>query len=202
MKSQFTRCRALLAFALLALAGTAQAHVGHEGGHAATFLSGLVHPVSGIDHLLAMVAVGLWSAVSMARHRWPTPTLFVGVMSLGALLAHLGLVLPLGGSLELLIAASVVLLGGLLVSGARLPGAMGLSLVAASALLHGTAHGMAMVAGESFMAYGAGFVLATALLHLGGMGLGVVLQRLRGALPRVAGALIGGAGLAMLATRI
>jgi urease accessory protein len=79
---------------------------------------------------------------------------------------------------------------------------MGLSLVAASALLHGTAHGMAMVAGESFMAYGAGFVLATALLHLGGMGLGVVLQRLRGALPRVAGALIGGAGLAMLATRI
>lgn len=202
MKFPFTHCRGLFAFALLALAGTAQAHVGHEGGHAATFLTGLAHPVSGMDHLLAMVAVGLWSAVAMARHRWQAPALFVGVMALGALLAHLGLVLPLGGSLELLIAASVVLLGGLLVSGARLPGAMGLSLVAASALLHGTAHGMEMAAGESFMAYGAGFVLATALLHLAGLGLGVVLQRLRGALPRVVGALIGGAGLAMLASRI
>jgi urease accessory protein len=202
MKSQFTRCRALFAFALLALAGTAQAHVGHEGGHAATFLSGLAHPVSGMDHLLAMVAVGLWAAVSMARQRWQAPALFVGVMALGALLAHLGWVVPLGGSLELLIAASVVLLGGLLVSGARLPGAIGLSLVAASALLHGTAHGMEMVAGESFLAYGGGFVLATALLHLAGMGLGVVLQQVRAALPRVAGVLIGGAGLAMLATRI
>lgn len=202
MKLQFTRCRGLLTFALLALAGTAQAHVGHEGGHAATFLTGLSHPVSGMDHLLAMVAVGLWSAVSMARHRWQAPALFVGVMALGALLAHLGWVLPLGGSLELLIAASVVLLGGLLVSGSRLPGATGLSLVAVSALLHGTAHGMEMVTGESFLAYGGGFVLATALLHLAGMGMGVVLQQVRAALPRVAGVLIGGAGLAMLATRI
>jgi len=194
--------KGLLALALLGAAGAAQAHVGHEGGHAATFLSGLAHPVSGMDHLLAMVAVGLWSAVAMPQRRWQAPALFVGVMALGALLAHTGLALPLGNSLEWLIAASVILLGGLLVSGTALPLAIGLPVVAASALLHGTAHGLEMVTGESFLAYGAGFVLATALLHLGGMGLGAALQRVRAVLPRLAGALIGGAGLFMLVSRI
>ena len=194
--------KGLLALVLLGAAGAAQAHVGHEGGHAATFLSGLAHPVSGMDHLLAMVAVGLWSAVAMPQRRWQAPALFVGVMALGALLAHTGLALPLGDSLEWLIAASVILLGGLLVSGTALPLAIGLPVVAASALLHGTAHGLEMVTGESFLAYGAGFVLATALLHLGGMGLGAALQRVRAVLPRLAGALIGGAGLFMLVSRI
>lgn len=194
--------KGLLALVLLGAAGAAQAHVGHEGGHAATFLSGLAHPVSGMDHLLAMVAVGLWSAVAMPQRRWQAPALFVGVMALGALLAHTGLALPLGNSLEWLIAASVILLGGLLVSGTALPLAIGLPVVAASALLHGTAHGLEMVTGESFLAYGAGFVLATALLHLGGMGLGAALQRVRAVLPRLAGALIGGAGLFMLVSRI
>jgi len=75
-------------------------------------------------------------------------------------------------------------------------------LVAVSAWLHGTAHGLEMAEGASFMAYGAGFVLATALLHLGGMGLGVLLQRMRSVLPQAAGALIGVAGLAMLVSRI
>lgn len=202
MKTFCIHRKGLLALVLLGAAGAAQAHVGHEGGHAATFLSGLAHPVSGMDHLLAMVAVGLWSAVAMPQRRWQAPALFVGVMALGALLAHTGLVLPLGDSLEWLIAASVILLGGLLVSGTALPLAIGLPVVAASALLHGTAHGLEMVTGESFLAYGAGFVLATALLHLGGMGLGAALQRVRAVLPRLAGALIGGAGLFMLVSRI
>ena len=202
MKTFCIHRKGLLALALLGAAGAAQAHVGHEGGHAATFLSGLAHPVSGMDHLLAMVAVGLWSAVAMPQRRWQAPALFVGVMALGALLAHTGLALPLGDSLEWLIAASVILLGGLLVSGTALPLAIGLPVVAASALLHGTAHGLEMVTGESFLAYGAGFVLATALLHLGGMGLGAALQRVRAVLPRLAGALIGGAGLFMLVSRI
>jgi len=96
----------------------------------------------------------------------------------------------------------VVLLGALLLSGAVFPQALGLSLVGAAALLHGTAHGLEMAVGAFFMAYGAGFVLATALLHLGGVGLGVLLRRVRAGLPRVAGALIGGAGLALLAARI
>ena len=202
MKTFCIHRKGLLALVLLGAAGAAQAHVGHEGGHAATFLSGLAHPVSGMDHLLAMVAVGLWSAVAMPQRCWQAPALFVGVMALGALLAHTGLVLPLGDSLEWLIAASVILLGGLLVSGTALPLAIGLPVVAASALLHGTAHGLEMVTGESFLAYGAGFVLATALLHLGGMGLGAALQRVRAVLPRLAGALIGGAGLFMLVSRI
>ena len=202
MKTLCIPHKGLLALALLGLAGAAQAHVGHEGGHAATFFSGLAHPVSGMDHLLAMVAVGLWSAVAMPQRRWQAPALFVGVMALGALLAHTGLALPLGDSLEWLIAASVILLGGLLVSGTALPLAIGLPVVAASALLHGTAHGLEMMTRESFLAYGAGFVLATALLHLGGMGLGAALQRVRAVLPRLAGALIGGAGLFMLVSRI
>jgi urease accessory protein len=158
--------------------------------------------VSGLDHLLAMVAVGLWSAVALPQRRWQAPAVFVAAMALGALLAHLGAVLPLGGALEVLIAASVVLLGALLVSGAALPAGLGLGLVGASALLHGTAHGLEMAAGASFLAYGAGFVLATAALHFGGMGLGVLLQRVRAVLPRAAGALIGGAGLALLLARI
>ena len=189
MKTSCIQRNSLLALVLLGVAGAAQAHVGHEGVHAATFLSGLAHPVSGMDHLLAMVAVGVWSAVAMPQRRWQAPTLFVGVMALG-------------GSLEWLIAGSVILLGGLLVSGAALPLVIGLPVVAASALLHGTAHGLEMVTGASFLAYGAGFALATALLHLGGVGLGAALQRARAALPRLAGALIGGAGLFMLVSRI
>lgn len=203
MTTQSTLRRGLTGAFLLALAGAAQAHVGHEGGHTATFLTGLAHPLSGMDHLLAMVAVGLWSAVALpTARRWLAPALFVSVMAISALLAHLGLAVPLGGSLEWLIAASVVLLGALLVSGAALPGALGLSLVAVSAVLHGTAHGMELAVGASFVAYGAGFVLATALLHVAGMGMGVWLQRVRAVLPRAAGALIGGAGLVMLAARI
>ena len=111
MRMNTAAAKGLLTIALCALGGAAQAHVGHEGGHAATFVSGLAHPVSGLDHLLAMVAVGLWSAVALPRRRWQAPAVFVVVMALGALLAHLGAALPLGGALEVMIAASVVLLG-------------------------------------------------------------------------------------------
>ena len=114
MRMNTAAAKGLLTIALCALGGAAQAHVGHEGGHAATFVSGLAHPVSGLDHLLAMVAVGLWSAVALPRRRWQAPAVFVVVMALGALLAHLGAALPLGGALEVMIAASVVLLGALL----------------------------------------------------------------------------------------
>lgn len=188
----------LMGLGLLLLAGAAQAHVGPDAGHTATFFNGLAHPVSGMDHLLAMVAVGLWSAVAMPAQRWLAPAVFVGAMTVGALLAHLGLALPLGDSLEWLIAGSVVLLGALLLSGAALPAAAGLALIGTSALFHGTAHGLEMAVGASFVAYGAGFVVATSLLHFGGVGLGVVLHKVRAVLPRVAGALIGGAGVFLL----
>ena len=190
--------RTAAALLLAGLAGAAQAHTGHG---TSSFMEGLLHPF-GADHLLAMVAVGLWSAVALPQRRWQAPAVFVAAMALGALLAHLGAALPLGGALEVMIAASVVLLGALLVSGAALPAGLGLGLVGASALLHGTAHGLEMAAGASFLAYGAGFVLSTAALHFGGMGLGVLLQRVRAVLPRAAGALIGGAGLALLLARI
>ena len=70
MRMNTVAAKGLLTIALCALGGAAQAHVGHEGGHAATFVSGLAHPVSGLDHLLAMVAVGLWSAVALPQRRW------------------------------------------------------------------------------------------------------------------------------------
>lgn len=194
--------KGLLTLALCALSGAAMAHVGHEGSHAGTFFSGLAHPVSGMDHLLAMVAVGLWSAVALPQRRWLAPAVFVATMTLGALLAYHGMALVFGSLLEWLIAASVVLMGVLLVSGAALPVVLGLGLVAASALFHGTAHGLEMTQDEPFLAYGAGFVVSTALLHFGGVGLGVVLQRAQAQLPRAAGALIGGAGLFMLLARI
>ena len=161
---------------LCMVAGSAHAHGGPGPAQAATWFSGLVHPVLGADHLLAMLAVGLWSAAAPARRRWQAPALFVSTMLLGALAAGWGARGPAGG-LEAAIAASV------------------------AALLHGMAHGLEWDPATPWLAYGAGFTLTTALLHLGGLGLGLALQRMHAAWLRVAGMGIGGAGLAMLLAR-
>ena len=96
-----------------------------------------------------LVAVGLWSAVALPQRRWQAPAVFVAAMALGACWRTWGCT-ALGGALEVMIAASVVLLGALLVSGAALPAGLGLGLVGASALLHGTAHGLEMAAALPF----------------------------------------------------
>ena len=181
-------------------AGSAHAHVGQGTVQAATWFSGLVHPVLGADHLLAMLAVGLWSAAAPARRRWQAPALFVSTMLLGALAGGLGARVPAGG-LEAAIAASVAVLGLLLLGRSLFPTAWCMGLVAAAALLHGMAHGLEWDPATPWLAYGAGFTLTTALLHLGGLGLGVALQRIHAAWLRVAGIGIGGAGLAMLLAR-
>jgi urease accessory protein len=189
--------------ALLAFSGLAAAHTGHDAGTAAGFAAGFAHPFGGIDHLLAMIAVGLWSAAALpAGRRWTAPALFLGAMAIGAVAATAATAaLPFGGSLEVLIAASVLALGTLLALGARAAPAAGCALTVSAALLHGAAHGLEMAAGTSFAAYAAGFGAATALLHATGLGAGAWMAAARASLLRHTGVLIALAGLALLAVR-
>lgn len=181
------------ALALLLTAGSAAAHPGHD---AAGFLAGLAHPLGGADHLLAMLAVGLYAARQAGAARWALPAGFMLAMLVGAGLAPAGVTFP---GLELGIAASVLVLGLLIATLARLPLALTLPLVAAFALFHGYAHGAEMGAG-SLATYAAGFTLATGLLH----GAAYLLARWlpdsswARALRRVVGGLIAGAGVVLL----
>lgn len=186
--------RTLASGAALALAaGSAAAHPGHEHG----LIAGLAHPLAGGDHLLAMVAVGVWSAAALpAARRWAGPAAFVAAMLAGAVAGAAGLAVP---GLETGIAASVVLLGLLLAAAGRAPAAPGLALVALAASLHGLAHGAELPAGASFAAYAAGFLASTAALHATGLAIGHRLALARGWALRAGGALVGSAGLLMLA---
>lgn len=160
-------CPAALSAAILLLlsSGNALAHPGHGGGLAA----GLAHPYTGLDHLLAMVAVGLWAAQQSARDAlWKIPLAFVSVMAAGAMLGMAGLPVP---RVEAGITASVVVLGLLVAFSLKLPTGFGMAVVAVFALFHGFAHGAEAPLG-SLAAFAAGFVLATASLHGLGMTLG------------------------------
>ncbi|MBQ0944140.1 HupE/UreJ family protein [Ideonella sp. 4Y16] len=178
--------------ALLAAATAASAHTGH-GTH--SLMEGLAHPL-GADHLLAMLAVGVWSAAASGRARWAGPGVFLGGLLAGALLGAAGLALPLT---ERAIALSVAVFGAMLLAGDRLPRQAGLALIAAAATLHGLAHGAELPAGGLFATYAAGFIATTAVLHAAGLGLGEVLRRLHAAAWRLAGASLGLAGLLLLA---
>lgn len=164
--------KALVTTALTLAAAGASAHTGHD---VTSFAAGLVHPF-GADHLLAMVAVGLWSVFALPAHRaWEGPAAFLLALLGGALLAAAGRQPPL---LEHAIAASVVLMGVMLVLTAlRRPATGGLALVAAVGALHGMAHGAEAPLSASLAAYAAGFMLTTALMHLAGVGAGLALRR-------------------------
>lgn len=162
--------RLMTAAALLLVAPLALAHPGHEG---LSFSSGFMHPLTGLDHLLVMLAVGLWAGKLGGAARWQLPLTFVLLMGLGAVLGMGGFSLP---GLETLVAATVMALGLLLALSLRLSTASRLALVAVFALLHGLAHGSELTGGAELMA---GMLLATALLH----GLGLLLASSRLALP-------------------
>jgi urease accessory protein len=183
--------------ALLAawLAATpALAHTGAGATHG--FLAGFGHPFLGLDHLLAMGAVGLWAGLVGGRALWAWPLAFAGVMIVGAALGLQGVALP---GVELGIAASVVLLGLAAALRAPLPVLAGAGLCGLFALLHGHAHGAELPAGAGAGAYVAGFVLATAALHGAGIGLGWLAGRGAPAwLPRLAGGAVTAAGLVLL----
>ena len=166
---------------LLVLAGSAHAHTGHD---ASSLMSGLVHPL-GLDHMLAMLAVGLWSVrVLPAQRAWQGPALFMLSLVAGAVLGLLGVQFAM---LEQLIALSVVLFGAMLMMSVyKVPAMLGLGAVAVSALAHGMAHG-AEAPASGFGAYALGFLVTTAVLHFGGVGAGLGLQKFKA---RKAGAVV------------
>ena len=188
------KMRIILATVAAALApNAALAHTGAE--HALSFGSGFAHPFTGADHLLAMVAVGLWAGLNAGRARWAWPAAFVGVMLVGGGLGMAGVHLPV---VEAGILASVVVLGVLVLAAAQWPVMLGTGLVAVFALLHGHAHGAELPIGAAAVTYAAGFALGTAILHVVGLGLAQVASD--GAsrrLVRGAGALIAAGGVAL-----
>lgn len=147
----------------------APAHGG--GGGAAGLLSGLRHPVSGLDHVLAMVAVGLWGAQLGRPAVWLLPVTFPMVMAFGGMLGLMGLTLP---GIEIGIAVSAITLGVMVGWEARLPPWAAAGVVGAFAIFHGHSHGAELPAGADALLYSIGFVVATGCLHAAGIGLGLV----------------------------
>ena len=147
----------------------ALAHI--EGGAADGFLSGLGHPVSGLDHVLAMVAVGVWGAQLGRPAIWLLPVVFPLLMALGGFAGLVGWDLP---AIEIGIALSAVVLGALILGQVRLPLALAVLIVAFFAVFHGHAHGTEMGSDANAMLYSIGFVIATGLLHAAGIALGLI----------------------------
>jgi len=161
------------ALVAMSLAPAAQAHI--ISAQAGGFGAGFAHPFTGLDHMLAMIAVGLWAAQLGGRARWAVPLAFLGAMTVGAGLALAGVRLPM---VETGIASSVLVLGLLIAFAARLPVAVSAILVGAFAVFHGHAHGNELPQAASEALYGAGFLLATGALHVFGLGLGTQMHRL------------------------
>ena len=183
--------RTFVLAALSLFAGTAFAHTGE---HTVTgFASGLAHPLMGLDHLLAMIAIGLWAAQQGGRALWAVPTAFVGTMLLGGGLAWSGLPLP---QVETGIALSVLVLGLLIATRRQWAVSAGMAIAAGFALFHGYAHGLEMPLAASPTMYGLGFVLATLCLH----GAGIAGSLIGRHAVHLAGAGIAATGLALIFT--
>ena len=179
-----------LALATLCLfAGTASAHTGDHT--AAGFAGGLTHPLLGLDHLLAMIAIGLWAAQQGGRALWAVPAAFVGAMGLGGGLAWSGGVLP---HVETALALSVLVLGLLIATRRQWAVTAGMTIAAVFALFHGYAHGLEMPQAASPARYAMGFVLATVCLH----GVGIASSLIGRHAMRVAGIGIAATGLALI----
>lgn len=199
-QNAFARLALPSAIALLTMASVANAHTGHI--ESPDLVQGFMHPFSGLDHILAMLAVGLWATqLSAANQRaiWLVPVAFIDVMMVGGLLGANGVALP---GVEVGILASVLILGVLIAASVRLPLAASMAIVGAFALFHGFDHGASMPATVSGLTYGVGFINATILLHAAGIGLAMGAQKLldkNSALPlRFAGAAISLGGLLLM----
>lgn len=146
----------------------------HADAHSHGFFHGFMHPLTGLDHLLAMIAVGLWAAQLGGRAIWIVPCSFVVAMIGGGVLGSMGVLVPF---VEQGIALSVLLLGLAVAFAVRLPVALPGMIVAVFALYHGVAHGAEMAVGLSMLAYAVGFSLATAILHGCGIAIAALLGR-------------------------
>lgn len=167
----FSRLRsglALLAFSTV-MASSAWAHV--EKGAASGLVAGLRHPISGWDHILAMIAVGLWGAQLGAPAIWLLPVTFPMVMAFGGFLGLIGIPLP---GIEIGIALSAITLGLMVATEARPPLLVAAALVAIFAVFHGHAHGTELPENQSGMLYSIGFVIATGCLHAIGIAIGLI----------------------------
>ncbi|MHA6495403.1 HupE/UreJ family protein [Pseudomonas borbori] len=173
--------QSLYALALFLTPAVAFAHSGHDPSG---LMAGLAHPVLGLDHLLAMLAVGLWAAQQSGATRWALPLTFVASMLLGGLFGLNGVQLAL---METAIATSVMAFGLLVAVAIRLPTAIALGMTALFALTHGVAHGLELPALSSPWGYAAGFVVATAALHACGFALVRALPAAAAPLVRLAG---------------
>jgi urease accessory protein len=185
--------RAVLLGIAAAYAAPAIAHA-HTGlGAGRGFFAGVGHPVAGLDHLCAIIAVGLWAAQRGGKALWLLPLAFVAVMAVGGALGVAGVPLPL---VEPGIAASVLVLGLLVATAAHVPLAVSVILVGVFALVHGHAHGTEMPATATGLAYGLGFIGATAALNLSGVALALGFHRIGSThAVRIAGGAVATCGL-------
>jgi len=189
---QMNFARSVLVFLSAALiAGAAQAHSGE--GATNGFLAGVLHPLTGFDHLLAMVAVGIWGATLGKPLLWELPIAFPMLMVVGGVLGIAGVPLPY---IESGIAASVVVLGLAIAAAWRAPKAVALAIASVFGVFHGYAHGAELPNAASPAAYVAGFVLCTGALHLAGIGIGTLQRLSKGPQAlRLSGGLIAAAGV-------
>ncbi|MBB3657866.1 urease accessory protein [Rhizobium sp. BK650] len=196
MKSVFKS--GALALAAAALPAAAYAHPGV--GEAAGLVHGFSHPISGLDHILAMVMVGVLASQLGGRAVWALPATFVLVMILGGSLGMAGINVPF---VETGIALSVIVLGTFIALNIRASTAAAIGIVGLFAIFHGHAHGVEMPENAGGAAYAAGFTIATALLHMTGLGLGFLIARFgerQGAfMVRTAGGVAAVAGIGIIA---
>jgi len=192
------RLRNLTALFFLLASPLVWAHT--EEGIVGGFISGFLHPIYGPDHVVAMVAVGMWGAFLRQPAIWILPVIFPLVMAVGGALGVLGMPLPF---VEIGIAASAIVLGLMVVLAARPPLWVAGALVSVFAIFHGHAHGAELPEASNPLSYAIGFVLATGLMHLVGIAFGMLTRYPRGSLVvRCAGALISAAGCYFLAGAI
>ena len=190
------RVRVIQLFAVLPGLLAADAALAHTGSVTGGFASGLAHPVLGVDHVVAMVAVGLWGAFLGRPAIYLLPVVFPLVMATGGALGILGMPLP---GVEAGIAASAIVLGLMVALGARPPLWIAAALVGAFAIFHGHAHGAELPPNADAVAYSAGFVIATGLLHLAGIVFGLLVRWPAGRIAvRTAGGVIMLVGVAFL----
>ena len=172
MSPRFLKLPLAAALSAILSPAAAWAHVG--AGSTVGFVHGFVHPVTGIDHVLAMIAVGMFAANLGGRALWAVPLSFVSVMALGGALGVAGIAIPF---VEAGIAISVIVLGLAVALRWQWPVAAAMALVGVFAIFHGHAHGAEMPVDAAGLEYGLGFMLATALLHGVGIGLGLGIVR-------------------------
>ena len=194
-----SRVRGIVFFVLMMVPAIALAHVG-QGSLSGGFVSGFMHPILGPDHVVAMVAVGLWGAQLGAPAIWVLPVTFPLVMAFGGVLGALGVPIP---AIEIGIAVSAIVLGAMVAFSARPPLWVSMVLVGIFAIFHGYAHGAELPESANAIAFSVGFVVATGCLHALGILIGTINRwKVGSRLLRIGGTLIAFAGFYFLAAQI